>query len=86
MTFKVVNYQVVKLLKIGWRSFCLPVISEIQAQVTNMIQDNTVRHDDNETIVVCLWTRTVKVGQLICLAHYFIGFVMRITLGILVEK
>jgi len=51
-----------------------------------MIQDNTVRQVDSETIVVCLWTRTLFVGYLICFAHYFIGFVMRITVGILVEK
>jgi len=25
LLFKVVNYQVVKLLKSSWRSFCLPV-------------------------------------------------------------
>jgi len=27
LLFKVVNYQVVKLLKSSWRSFCLPVDS-----------------------------------------------------------
>jgi len=51
-----------------------------------MIHDNAVRQVDNETIVVCPRTRTLFVGQLICFAHYFIGFVMRITVGILVEK
>jgi len=29
LLFKVVNYQVVKLLKSSWRSFCLPVDSYI---------------------------------------------------------
>jgi len=47
-----------------------------------MIHDNAVTQVDNETIVVCPRTRTLFV----CFAHYFIGFVMRITVGILVEK
>jgi len=61
LLFKVINYQVVKLLKIRWRSFCLSVVSEIEAQVKYMIQDSTVRQVDNETIVVCPWTRTLFV-------------------------
>jgi len=51
-----------------------------------MIQDDAVRQVDNETIFVCPRTRTLFVGYIICFSHYFIGFVMRIIVGILVEK
>jgi len=51
-----------------------------------MIQDNAVRQVDNETIAVCSRTPTLFVGSLICFAHYFIGFAMKITVKILVEK
>jgi len=51
-----------------------------------MIHDNAVRQVDNETIVVFPRSRTLFVGLLICFVHYFIGFVMRIAVEILVEK
>jgi len=37
LLFKVVNYQVIKLLKSSWRSFCLPVDSYSFTYVTGTV-------------------------------------------------
>jgi len=67
LLFKVVNYQVIKLLNSSWRSFCLPVDSYPFTYLTGTVcllitTDNAVRQIDNETIVVCPRTRTLFVG------------------------
>jgi len=61
LLFKVVNYQVVKLLKSSWRSFCLPVDSytftyltgRVYLLITTVLLKTVhcaVRQVDNETI------------------------------------
>jgi len=58
LLFKVVNYQVIKLLKCSWRSFCLPVDSYLFTYITGTVYlliTTVLLKWDRPTYIMTLW-------------------------------